>query len=68
MNDYHGDLPPHTTVFKGQWEQAFSEQHSDKTLLLCYPPPNSRMALDAISQFKGAYFALVGEFAGDTGT
>ena len=37
-------------------------------MLLCYPPPNSRMALDVISQFKGTYFALVGEFAGDTGT
>jgi len=20
MNDYHGDLEQHTTVFKGQWE------------------------------------------------
>ena len=53
MNEYHGNLPAHTEVHRGQYDEAFRETHNDKTLFLCYPPPNSKMALDALSNFKG---------------
>ena len=36
-------------------------------LLLCYPPPRSRMALECARQFCGATLVHVGEWLGDTG-
>ena len=69
MNDYHGNLPAHTTVLRGTHIQALENQaHSDKTLFMCYPPPGSKMAENAILSFKGEFIALVGETSGDTGT
>ena len=37
-------------------------------MLLCYPPPQETMAMDALSHFRGDTLVYVGEWAGDTAT
>lgn len=41
--------------------------HRDHTLFLCYPPPASKMAEEALAAYTGDTVALVGEWDGDTG-
>ncbi len=52
MNDYHGNLPAHTLVHRGTHIQALENQpHSGHTLFMCYPPPGSKMAENAIQSY-----------------
>jgi hypothetical protein len=41
---------------------------SDHALFICYPPPASRMAEEALAEYTGSSLALIGEWDGDTGT
>lgn len=40
----------------------------DRTLLLCYPPPASNMALTALTSYRGDLVCVIGEWDGDTGS
>lgn len=66
VNSYHGRANAWTTVLKGGVETV--NRHPRATLFLCYPPPDSDMALQALRQYKGNYVLYCGEYRGDTGT
>lgn len=66
-NAYHGHTKPWTDVRKGGVEKISS--HKDvSTLLLCYPPPDTDMAVTSLRCFTGSTVCYVGEWQGDTGT
>ena len=65
-NTYHGRAQAWTAVAKGGVEKLTS--HRRATLFLCYPPPDSDMALDAVRAYTGDTVCYVGEYRGDTGT
>lgn len=65
-NEYHGCCRAWTTVERGG--PKVMARHPDAALLLCYPPPGSPMALDALRAFRGHTVCLIGEWHGDTGT
>lgn len=71
-NGYHGATPSYVSVRQGKssaLHKYFSHTLS-KALLLCYPPPDSTMAYDALRSFVqhgGSLFVHVGEFRGLTG-
>ena len=66
VNSYHGKVRPWTQVLPGGVEKLAS--HPAATLLLCYPPPDSDMGLQAVRAYTGQTIAYVGEWQGDTGT
>jgi len=65
-NEYHGRCPPFTAVRPG--DPSVCGKSPSRTLLLCYPPPKSSMAVECLRAYKGATVAHVGEWEGDTGT
>jgi hypothetical protein len=71
-NEYHGGTPPFVRVEKGNVGILSSVTGlAHKALLLCYPPPKSSMAYDALQRFVevgGNVFIHVGEFKGLTGS
>lgn len=78
INEYHGSTPSFTRVENGGIDKLKSDlrQFHHKSLplpalLLCYPPPLSEMAQDALRAFIGAGGKLlihIGEFQGLTGS
>jgi hypothetical protein len=65
-NEYHGNVPPFTRVEQGTAKSL--ARCSDRTLFLCYPPPEDPFALDCLAHFSGERVAVCGEWRGDTGT
>lgn len=65
-NTYHGRAQAWTAVAKGGVDRL--TRHRTATLFLCYPPPDSDMALDAVRAYTGDTVCYVGEYRGDTGT
>ena len=78
INEYHGSTPSFTDVENGGIDKLKSDlrQFHHKSLplpalLLCYPPPLSEMAHDALRVFIGAggkQLIYIGEFQGLTGS
>jgi SAM-dependent methyltransferase len=72
-NEYHGDTPPFYTITSGSESTILARRRSDMprtALLLCYPPPDSSFAYDALRTFtecEGQLVVFVGEFKGLTG-
>jgi hypothetical protein len=72
-NDYHGLIPTFTEVKRADSLEQTGGNSSDRstpTLILCYPPPASNMALKALSthiQNGGQTLMHVGEWQGLTG-
>jgi hypothetical protein len=66
-NEYHAGVPTYVPISKGGPEQLARREWHEHTLLMCYPPPRDRMALDSLRAFCGNRFAHVGEWLGDTG-
>eukprot|EP00892_Ulva_mutabilis_P004997 jgi/Ulvmu1/286/UM001_0290.1 len=66
VNQYHGRVPSWTHIEKAM--SSCTADYSDHTLFLCYPPPASKMAEEALAAYTGDTVALVGEWDGDTGT
>lgn len=62
-NPFHPDQRVWTTVARGGPEKA--AQYPDRTLFLCWPPYKSKMALNALTQYRGQTVIYVGE--GDGG-
>ncbi|CAB9499382.1 expressed unknown protein [Seminavis robusta] len=76
-NDYHGLTPCCTKVKQGDVAtlakdlKQYTINARNVTLLLCYPPPKSSMALDTLKAFVqhgGTSFIHIGEFKGLTGS
>lgn len=77
MNEYHGATPPFISVERGDvnaLNQYYSHKSASKVsnsaLLLCYPPPQSSMARDALHihmSWGGRCVIHIGEFCGLTG-
>ncbi|KAK3255362.1 hypothetical protein CYMTET_35452 [Cymbomonas tetramitiformis] len=69
MNEYHGNLPAWFQVRPGG-ASALQRGGADpkEALLLCYPPPDSGMAVEALKNFTGSRLLHIGEWQGDTGT
>ena len=63
-NEYHGRCATWCTVRQG----ALSQHMLGRTLFLCYPPPDTQMALQALQAYSGSTMCYVGEWSGDTGT
>lgn len=77
QNEYHGKTPAYFSVQEGNVQTLshfFKGQESkarNSVLFLCYPPPLSTMAEDALRVFikqKGCVFIHIGEFNGLTGS
>lgn len=69
LNEYHGQTTPFYPVKKGTIESLYGRNSVDEALLLCYPPPQSDMAHDALVTFVehgGTVMIYIGEFAGLT--
>lgn len=60
-NEYHAAIPAFTEVLQGGTEAA-AEAGSDAALFLCYPPPDSPMAMECMKSFKGNVLCYVGEY------
>eukprot|EP00957_Ditylum_brightwellii_P061120 4638034-Ditylum_brightwellii.AAC.1 len=80
-NEYHGNTPPFYKVSSGTSlnsmqrllppPSASNENNMNTALLLCYPPPLSNMAEDALHAFMslgGRVLIHIGEFCGLTGS
>ena len=61
-NAYHSNS--WTKVLRGGPEKAAS--HSERTLLLCWPPYGSTMAQESLSHYSGEHVIYVGEWCGCT--
>jgi hypothetical protein len=74
MNEYHGATPPFVEINTGGADfraVGHPRQIKEKALLLCYPPPNSPMALQALRKYVGCggrALVHIGEFQGLTGS
>lgn len=73
INEYHGSTPSFARVENGGIDKLKSDmrQFHRESLLLCYPPPLSEMAHDALKTFIGAggkRLIHIGEFQGLTGS
>jgi hypothetical protein len=71
-NEYHGAVPSWTDVVEsdvGPSEMKGACPDLDqRALMICYPPPDSRMAYRSLRAWGGEFFIHVGEFVGVTGT
>lgn len=65
-NEYHGRAGQFCDVATG--DASLLASRKERTLLICYPPAEGSMAVEAVRGFAGEFVAHVGEFAGDTGT
>jgi hypothetical protein len=52
-NEYHGRIPPFIPVFHGTYDTVRHLLDSSCALLLCYPPPQTSMAYDAVKSIWG---------------
>jgi hypothetical protein len=76
LNEYHGHTPAFCSIEKGGPADLRRRFHKagrkpNDALLLCYPPPDSSMAQDALAaylQVGGTCLVHIGEFVGLTGT
>jgi hypothetical protein len=84
MNAYHAGVPCWTEVKQGGASVAAhrppnrpsgvdlaptsSTSSSAYALMLCYPPPQSAMALESLRCFRGDAVVYIGEWAGGTAT
>jgi hypothetical protein len=64
VNEYHRDVPAFTKVLRGDAHAV--TLFADRTLFLCYPPPNDPMALECLQAYQGDTVAYVGEWMGQT--
>jgi len=71
-NEYHGSTRAFYPVRQGNHQVLRTKKDWGETaLLLCYPPPHSDFAYDALKQFSkrsGRVVVFIGEFKGLTGT
>ena len=51
-----------TEVQKGDYRKI--PKHPERTLFICWPPPESDMACDCIKTYKGLFFIFIGEKKG----
>jgi len=68
MNEYHGHTPTFLSVQRRSKIPSGSSRN--KALMLCYPPPESSMAVDTLNEFLtngGSCLIHIGEFKGLTG-
>ena len=63
QNEYHGACRAWCNVRQG----TIAQHMAGRTLVLCYPPPDSRMAERALREYAGSTVCYVGEWEGDTG-
>lgn len=55
-------------LYQQQLADPSRDLRRDHALFLCYPPPASKMAEEALAAYTGDTVALVGEWDGDTGS
>jgi len=67
-NEYHAEIPAFTEVLQGGPEAAAGHAAAGAALFLCYPPPQSSMALKCLKAYTGDVLCYVGEWQGDTAT
>ena len=75
-NEYHGSTPEFCNVAKGDPSDLrlrfpSLKAEADEALLLCYPPPESPMAKEALEAYLaggGKCLIHIGEFSGLTGS
>jgi hypothetical protein len=71
FNEYHGRTHPFVDVRRGHISTVFNGDIQSTALLLCYPPPQMKMAYNALKTFMdkgGSTFIHVGEWKGLTGS
>ena len=71
QNEYHGSTPTFLPIKAEDSSKVVAKETLTFVLLLCYPPPDSSMAIDTLRTFLnrgGKRIVHVGEFKGLTGT
>ncbi len=63
-NRFHPEATPLTEVHAGGPE--ILDGHPDRALMLCWPPPESSMALDCLDNYAGAAVLYIGEWKTST--
>lgn len=64
-NTFHAGKPTWTQVLQG--DESVLDAIEGRTLFLCWPPHNDKMAFNALSRFIGDGVIFVGEYGGATG-
>lgn len=59
MNTFHKDAECWTEVLPG--DDSEIDQHRNRTLFLCWPPPHDEMPVRALTRYQGKHFIYVGE-------
>lgn len=62
-NHFHEGATCWTEVLQG--DDSAIDSHPDRTLLLCWPPPNSDMPVRALTRYRGEHFIYIGELPAD---
>ena len=62
-NHFHGEAKCWTEVLSG--DDSAIDLHPNRTLLLCWPPPNDDMPARALSRYRGEHFIYIGELPVD---
>ncbi len=62
-NRFHEGATCWTEVLQG--DDSAIDAHPHRTLLLCWPPPNSDMPVRALARYRGEHFIYIGELPED---
>ena len=62
-NHFHVGAICWTEVLQG--DDSAIDLHPHRTLLLCWPPPNSDMPITALTRYRGTHLIYIGEFPED---
>jgi hypothetical protein len=62
-NHFHAGATCWTEVLQG--DDSAIDLHPHRTLLLCWPPPNSDMPISALTRYRGTHFVYIGELPED---
>lgn len=62
-NHFHAGSVCWTAVLQG--DDSAIDLHPLRTLLLCWPPPNSDMPIGALTRYRGTHFIYIGELPED---
>lgn len=64
-NRFHEGARCWTEVRQG--DESMVDLHPHRTLLMCWPPPNSDMPVQALTRYRGEHFIYIGELPDEDG-
>lgn len=67
QNEFHANTKPFVEDIRISTTNIICK-YSERTLLICFPPPDDDMAKEYLANYKGDTFIHIGEWGGFTGT